>query len=62
MLESISLFDVYRSEQLGEGKKSMAFALSLRAPDHTLSDAEADAAIASALDAVKEKLGLTIRL
>lgn len=62
LLEKAELFDVYRSAQLGEGKKSLAFALTLRAPDRTLSDAEADGAIARALDAVKTKLGIGIRL
>ncbi|MFW6599511.1 phenylalanine--tRNA ligase subunit beta [Propionibacteriaceae bacterium Y2011] len=53
LLESIRLFDVYTSEQLGEGKKSLAFALRLRG-DHTLTDAEAaqvrDAAVARAAE------------
>ncbi|HIT75454.1 MAG TPA: phenylalanine--tRNA ligase subunit beta [Candidatus Avipropionibacterium avicola] len=51
LLESVRLFDVYSGEQVGEGKKSLAFALKLRG-DHTLTDAEAaavrDAAVAKA--------------
>jgi phenylalanyl-tRNA synthetase beta chain len=52
LLESIRLFDVYTGPQVGAGKKSLAFALRFRAPDRTLTEAEAgaarDAAVASA--------------
>ena len=40
LLESLRLFDVYTGAQIGEGKKSLAFALRFRAPDRTLTDAE----------------------
>jgi phenylalanyl-tRNA synthetase beta chain len=40
LLERVSLFDVYRGEQLGEGKKSLALRLEFRAPDRTLTDEE----------------------
>jgi phenylalanyl-tRNA synthetase beta chain len=40
LLESVRLFDVYTGAQIGEGKKSLAFALRFRAPDRTLTDAE----------------------
>ncbi|MBA3528602.1 MAG: phenylalanine--tRNA ligase subunit beta, partial [Propionibacteriaceae bacterium] len=55
LLESVRLFDVYVGGQIGEGKKSLAFALRFRAPDRTLTDAEAaaarDAAVAVAVKA-----------
>jgi hypothetical protein len=41
---SSRLFDVYTGPQIGEGKKSLAYALRFRAPDRTLTDAEAAAA------------------
>ena len=51
LLESIRLFDVYTGAQVGEGKKSLAFALRFRAPDRTLTEHETgaarDAAVAS---------------
>ena len=55
LLESIRLFDVYRdAERLGAGRKSLAYALRFRAPDRTLTDAEAaearDAAVAVAAE------------
>jgi phenylalanyl-tRNA synthetase beta chain len=56
LLESIRLFDVFTGPQIGEGKKSLAFALRFRAPDRTLTEAETgaarDAAVASAAFAV----------
>jgi phenylalanyl-tRNA synthetase beta chain len=52
LLESVRLFDVYTGSQVGDGKKSLAFALRFRAPDRTLTEAEIaaarDAAVASA--------------
>jgi phenylalanyl-tRNA synthetase beta chain len=54
LLESIWLFDLYTGPQVGEGKKSLAYALRFRAPDRTLTDAEAaearDAAVAEAAE------------
>ncbi|KGF06525.1 phenylalanine--tRNA ligase subunit beta [Arcanobacterium sp. S3PF19] len=41
LLESVCLFDVYRGDQIPEGKKSLAFALRLRGRDHTLTQEEA---------------------
>jgi phenylalanyl-tRNA synthetase beta chain len=52
LLETLRLFDVYTGPQVGEGKRSLAFALRLRAPDRTLTDVEVlgarDAAVAEA--------------
>jgi phenylalanyl-tRNA synthetase beta chain len=54
LLEAVRLFDVYTGPQIGEGKKSLAFALRFRAPDRTLTEAETaaarDAAVALAAD------------
>ena len=54
LLESVRLFDVYTGSQVGEGRKSLAFALRFRAPDRTLTEGEAgaarDAAVALAAD------------
>ena len=54
LLESIWLFDLYTGSQIGEGKKSLAYALRFRASDRTLTDAEAaearDAAVATAAE------------
>jgi phenylalanyl-tRNA synthetase beta chain len=56
LLESVRLFDVFTGAQVGEGRKSLAFALRFRAPDRTLTEAETgaarDAAVAAATAAV----------
>ena len=61
ILESITLFDVYRGSQLPEGKKSVSFSVTLRAADHTLTVDEADKATKKILGALEYKLGVTIR-
>ena len=52
LLEDVRLFDLYSGEQVGPGRKSLAFTLRFRAPDRTLTDDEVavarDAAVASA--------------
>lgn len=45
ILESVTLFDVYRGKQIAEGKKSVAYAISMRSHEGTLTDEQADAAV-----------------
>ena len=61
LLEDVTLFDVYRGAQVPAGKKSVAVGLTLRAPDRTLTDSEADALCASVKDRLKAALGAEIR-
>ncbi len=61
LIESITLFDIYRGEQLGEGKKSVSFSVSFRSADHTLTVEETDKAAKKILGAIEHKLGITIR-
>jgi phenylalanyl-tRNA synthetase beta chain len=44
LLESVEIFDIYRGSSIPTGKKSMAYSLTFRAPDRTLTDAEINAA------------------
>ncbi len=60
LIESVNLFDVYKSEQLGKDKKSLAFSISLRSLDRTLTTEEADGAVNKILKAL-EKIGVTLR-
>ncbi len=60
ILESVELFDHYKGAQIPAGKKSLAFAISMRAADRTLTDAEVNSAMDSALKAVVE-LGAELR-
>lgn len=61
LLEHISLFDVYRGKQVGQGQKSVAFSLVFRAPDRTLTDAEIQKAMSKVVRACDEKHGAKIR-
>ena len=61
LLESVRLFDVYTGEQIGEGRKSLAFALRFRAPDRTLTEAETGAARDAAVARAAELTGAVQR-
>jgi phenylalanyl-tRNA synthetase beta chain len=61
LLESVRLFDVYASEQLGEGLRSLAYKLTFRAPDRTLTVEEAVAARDAAVAAAASRFGAVLR-
>ncbi|WP_069772852.1 phenylalanine--tRNA ligase subunit beta [Streptomyces sp. LUP30] len=62
LLEGIRLFDVYENaEQLGDGKKSLAYALRFRAEDRTLTVDEASAARDAAVALAGERTGAALR-
>ncbi|MBE6994701.1 MAG: phenylalanine--tRNA ligase subunit beta [Ruminococcaceae bacterium] len=60
-LVQVEFFDVYEGAQVAPGKKSVAFALAFRSPDHTLSDAEIDADMAAILKALLDDCGAVLR-
>jgi phenylalanyl-tRNA synthetase beta chain len=60
LLERVTLFDEYRGEQVGEGKKSLALRLEFRAPDRTLTDEEV-AERRAAIERELEELGGRLR-
>jgi phenylalanyl-tRNA synthetase beta chain len=57
LLETVEVFDVYRGEQIGAGRVSLALHLAFRAPDRTLTDEEAQALVERALDALRDEVG-----
>jgi phenylalanyl-tRNA synthetase beta chain len=59
--ESAELFDVYTGGQLGEGKKSIAFSVILRAKDRTMLDEEANSARDAIVKAAAAKFGAKLR-
>ena len=61
LLESVRLFDVYTGAQLGEGRKSLAYKLTFRAPDRTLTAAEAVAARDAAVAEAAARVGAELR-
>ena len=61
LLSNVRLFDIYRGANLGEGKKSLAFSLTLRADDRTLTDDDSEGTIGRILAALKDSLGAILR-
>jgi len=61
ILESVETFDVYRSEQIGTDKKSMAFSLRYRSKHGTLTDEEVEAAHSAIKKALTRELACEIR-
>jgi phenylalanyl-tRNA synthetase beta chain len=59
-LRAAEVFDVFRGEQLGEGRKSLALRLEFAAPDRTLTDEEV-AELRAAIVAALERIGGTLR-
>mgnify|MGYP003303683049 CR=1 FL=1 len=61
LLENIEMFDVYRGAQIGEGNKSVAFSLTFRAADRTLTDEEVQKAVEKVMKVCAEKHEAVIR-
>ncbi|MDK8837384.1 phenylalanine--tRNA ligase subunit beta [Corynebacterium sp. MSK071] len=61
LIESVELFDIFRGEQLGDGKKSLAFQLLFRAADRTLTDDEVNEHRMAAAELAKQRLGAEMR-
>ncbi len=59
--KSVRVFDEYRGPQVGENQKSLAARMVLQRDDTTITDEEADEAVARALSALKSELGAEIR-
>jgi phenylalanyl-tRNA synthetase beta chain len=60
LLRSAEVFDLYRGEQVGEGRKSLALRLTFRAADRTLTDEEVGER-RKAIEAAVEKIGASLR-
>ncbi|PRX46772.1 phenylalanyl-tRNA synthetase beta subunit [Prauserella shujinwangii] len=61
LLEDVTVFDAYTGEQVGEGKRSLAYKLRFRAPDRTLTVEEATQARDSAVAAAAQRCGAALR-
>ena len=60
-LKDCALFDVYTGHHIEEGKKSVAFSLTMRADDQTLTDEHAEETVSRVLDALAREFGAVIR-
>ena len=61
LLRGARVFDVYRGEQLGGGRKSVAIHLAFQSPDRTLTEEEATAARQGIVAALVDKFGAELR-
>jgi phenylalanyl-tRNA synthetase beta chain len=61
LVEDVRLFDVYAGEQVGEGRRSLAYTLRFRAPDRTLTSEEANSARDAAVAVAADRYGVTLR-
>jgi phenylalanyl-tRNA synthetase beta chain len=57
----VLLFDVFEGPPLPEGAKSLAFSVDFRAPDRTLTDEEADGAVAAIVERLSSEVGARLR-
>jgi phenylalanyl-tRNA synthetase beta chain len=60
-LTNVRLFDLYRGDQIGAGKKSLAYSLTYQASDKTLTDAEAAAIRNKIVKRLEQELGAKLR-
>ncbi len=61
LLREVTVFDVYRGEQVGPGKQSLALSLLFQAPDRTLSEREIDGVFGNIQRRLQDALGATFR-
>jgi phenylalanyl-tRNA synthetase beta chain len=61
VVTDVRLFDVYRGERLGTGKKSLAYSITYQAPDKTLSDKDVAGIRTRILRALEQELGAALR-
>ena len=60
-LAGVRLFEVFEGRAIGEGKKSMAYALEFRSSDRTLSDRDVDGSVGAIVQALTTKFGAALR-
>jgi len=61
LVTKVTLFDLYRGEQIPEGKKSFAIRIIYQSPSHTLTDEEVDQTQEQMLARLHQELGATLR-
>jgi len=61
LLESATIFDLYRGEEVGDGARSLAYRFRFRDPDRTLTDDEVERATRRIIDRLGEELGVHVR-
>jgi phenylalanyl-tRNA synthetase beta chain len=62
IFEEVKLFDVYKGKQVPDGKKSVAYSITFRASDRTLTDEEVGKAMEKIIGRLSEQLGAQLRI
>jgi len=60
-LVDVTLFDIFRSTQIGEGKKSLAYSLTYQSPDRTMTDQEVAQIRGRIIKRLEQELGAKLR-
>ena len=60
-LKNCTLFDIYTGSHIADGMKSVAFSLTMRADDQTLTDEHAEETMNAVLAALESKFGAKMR-
>ena len=60
-LTNVTLFDIFKPKNLGDGKRSLAYSLEFRSPERTLTDDEVNAACEKIMTVLKNTLGVEVR-
>ena len=60
-MTEVKLFDIYRSEQIGAGKKSLAYSITYQAIDRTLTDQDVAGIRQKIIRRLDQELGATLR-
>ena len=61
LVEDVRLFDIFRGEKLGAGKKSVSLRVVLRAADRTLTQEDSDRISGKIIEALGKELGIALR-
>jgi phenylalanyl-tRNA synthetase beta chain len=61
LLKQVDLFDLYTGEQVGAGRKSLAYSLLYQAEDRTLTDPEVNAVHREVVERLRQTLGAEVR-
>ena len=60
-LTAVTLFDIFKSKDIGNDRRSFAYSLAFRSPSRTLTDDEVNGAFAKIVDALKATLQVEVR-
>jgi len=61
LIESVNLFDIYKGAQIAEGMKSLAYSISFRAEDRTLTDDEISEKMDTIIASLEKETGANLR-